>query len=324
MSLEGWTTEFVLYRETVPGGVKTGPAWRPPGVRGVLVAPQVGAKFERQTAHGVTAGQTTLHQKWEVAFSREFGVDTMLDWWLLALVAGGTSTSPDTPTPGYDTTVRQTRTSPALASFGLDCLLPDGNRRRIRGMVPSRLEWTIQGGKVVREDVAFQALRNVELEEADMWPAEFAESHRIVSALNVQHALTFTTGAWPNPAAEIIPTFASQIIFSRMVEPCHFDQDGYATRYEVKGSWDALGKSTLRCRPGEFDALLLRASLVQLWWKFTSPADPLRTMALHVRSGRAKLSDQVTVDRADIDNHLDWVATEGGAGLFTTTAVAPS
>jgi hypothetical protein len=312
--MNGWATELALYRTNGAFGSLVGSVLRPQGIENAsLTAPQVDT-HRRRDVFGFTVDVATLRQAWELTLTRESGVDLTADWWLEALAPYLTNTAVDAPTAGYTTTTRVARNDAALPYWNAEVKLADGTCRQLAGMTPSRIEWIVQAGRLVAEQIVFSVLQNLPMADG----ARLAESARVlrrpVTALQAAHAFKFGS-TWNDPAAYRVATFSTQFIFSRDVTPCAFGPDGLATRHEVTGGIELVGKTMVRAPAGFYDQATDAAVDARMWWQFTDPSDPSRTNQIEAQT-KAKTGDITLVDQEQIEVTVDWLTVATPSGLF--------
>lgn len=307
---DGWLAEMRIYREDTTLGDKVGDTIRPAGLRGAVINARALGRFARVDAWGHTSGGRTLHGFHTLSWTREFNLDGTTEMLLEAMRS-------DSPTAvvtgGFSTTTKGTASALGIPSFGASVKLVDGRFYRLRGMTPTKIEWVIQGRRAIIEEATFAVLRIDQ--DTGLDAAVEQPGHRITAAHHARHALSLSGLSWPDPTADVLPTFQSQLIFTRDASPVQYDPLGRPTRYEITGHWELVGKTEMRRIPGLSE--LTTGRTAKMWWEIASPADTEE--ALTIRADRAwmRLNQQPVLGKGQIDTSVDFMAAENGA--FTAT-----
>lgn len=319
--MNGWATKLALWRTAGAFGGQVGDVMRPPGIESASITTQVETHKQRD-AMGFTAAAITLRQSWELTVAREHGVDALSDWWVEMLAPYITGQAVDSPVLGYTTTSRVARNDTALQYFNAQVQLADGTTRLLAGMVPSRVELMIQAGRLVSEQITFSTLQNLALATGSMLAEVVVPAIHRTAGIQARHALQIGS-TWNTTAlAALQSTFSTQLIFSRDVTPCAFGPDGLATRHEVVGGWELVGKSLVRAPAGLYAAYTDAAVDARMWWQLTDPGDANHVWTLDVLT-KAKTGDQTLLDAEQIEINLDWLtmAAPTGTLMFQTTKI---
>lgn len=299
--MNGYPTQFSLWQESAPLGAQTGDAWRPPGITEVSFTPDVATQW--QTADVLRGAQADkgLHQAWGVTISREVKHSAYDGLWLNAISDGVVTSAGGTDTRDIIDNV----TPP---TFGCEFILEDGNQRRFLGMALAHLEWTIESGRIVREEASFAVLQDA----AFVGSLRTTERALAASIGGLQARHYFKPGtSWTGPdyTGNRVIAMSSQIIFDRRVSPCQFNAWGKATRHDYAGGWDVLGRT--RVQVPESWAQLLKTTRCKAAWRIGQPTDYILIEA----DVEARLSGHPILGVGQIDHLLDWRAVRAGRSL---------
>lgn len=296
-----------MWRETTPLL-----RFRPPGVSTVVLSPRTLTAWERRDVFGHTTDSTTTLQAWTVRFQRQLSVDHLTGELIRAIVS-----APIAGTDSLSGAINQDEIKSPL-TWGLEVVFPNGVARRLTGLALKKWEILCQSGRTGVEEIELVALAAEDFAEAD-----FEEPRKILfkptSGPFISHSFdlgVYTGTSMTNPA-EKVPTFSSQLIFDRTIEPVQFTLEGRATRHAAS-PWDVTGKSMLRLAAGDYAECLDEAVQASLWWDIGTPGG---VDFLHVclPSVRAKILDQeVVADMAD--NDLEFLATAFRRGSLARIA----
>lgn len=300
--MNGYPTQFCIWKEEGLLGSKAGLAWRPTGVTAVDFRLLPASTWQvLDPLHGAKADDV-VHQAFEVSISREVKHSEYDALWLEA-ISDGVVTSAD----GTDT--RHIIDNVEPPTFACQFLLEDGNSKKIRGMSLASLEWTLESGRVVREEATFIGLQAEALGTLPDIEAVLAPG---LGGLEVQHYFKPGT-AWTggNMANDLVTAISCQLIFERDVKPCQWDAWGKATRHAYAGGWDFLGRSRVQV-PTRWDQLFSTTQCLAAW-RIGRPSDYILIEA----SVKAKLSGHPIVVQGQIDHLLDWRAVRAGRSLTT-------
>lgn len=323
MTYNAWTTQLSLWREASVLGSKTGLALRPPGITSLELTRETVSGYSTTDPHGAQSEGKVIHAAWTLTIQKEFSFGPWLDLMLEALRTEAASV---TSSGGFTTTARITRADAVTPTFACDFIAADGTARRLRGMTPRKIEWTIEAGRIISETIELGVLATNALAPASFTPLDVVQTHSPATAINCRHAIT-TSPAWtggdaPAPG-DYVPSFASQIILDREIEAVQFSEEGSPTRWQVNTAWRAAGASTIKLSTAQAAALAYTtapAPGIQLW---TITKD-LTLCTLEIPRCRFNLRTQHLLGNGFLDHGLEWIATGQGFPILKTTTVAAS
>lgn len=306
---EGWLSEITIHREATLLGSAAATPINPPGIRDAKFFPAAINRFARTDAWGNAHGGQAKQWTTTLQLTREFRLDPFAELLLEALRTDPPTTTDDGT---LETITRSARKgTAAIPTFGATVRTADGRHYRLRGMVPTKIEWILQGRRAITEDTSWSALVIEDasaLDDADSYP------HAITPAHYARHDIDFTTAPW-NPAESFTtPTFSCQLIFQREARAVAFTEAGQGTAWEHSGAWDILGKTETHHTPTLSQCTTGRTA--RLWWQIHNPLDQAETLQLWLPTATVKLSQQPLKVKGQVDVSLDFMAT---GGTYSTT-----
>ena len=306
--MNGWATSLAFWQENGLLGAQTGTAYRPPGVVDVAFRPMAVGSYEVKDILRATSQDIVLQQAFQITMRREPKVSGFESFWIDSVTDGVGITS--TP-PGYMVTTKQRVDNVAVPTFGIEFILEDGNQRRFTGCAVTRLEWTLEAGRIIAEEVEFIALRSVEF--AGALRAATVLALPTLSSLDCSHYFKPGT-AWTggNPDNDKVRTISAQLIFEREISACQFNADGLATRLAVSSGWDFLGKTRVQV-PTYWQSL---HNTTQSVARFRVGKGSFHQITANVE---AKLSGHSVLAVGQIDHLIDFRAIRpiGSRALYT-------
>lgn len=307
--MNGWSTELAIWEEVSPLGAQTGTAYRPPGIVQVNIQPRVVQRWQVIDPLRAIKTDDTLQRAWSVTISRQFDRSLFSSFWLNSI----TDTTPTIVayTIGivdYETQYRNLIDNPVPRTFGMEFITEDGNQRRVSGMAVQKIEYTIQSGRIVSEEVTLAAIKSEEFSGAVR--SYVVESHVVHSALLATFNLQVGTVWSGSHSAYRQTTFSSQLIFQRDLEPSQFDSTGTATRFAVNGGWEFLGR--IICRSPALWQQLHNATACLVQWTIGTNANYVDFQA----NAKVRLSSHAVLVNGQIDTNLDFQAYRFGRSLI--------
>lgn len=306
--MNGYATELAFWREQAPLGDQEGDAYRPPGLVDVAFRPIVAGSYESRDILRGLSESATLQQGWQISFSREPKVSGFENFWLDAICDGELITS---SIPGFTVETREKIDSPDMPTFGLEFVMQDGNRRRFTGAALSRIEWLVQSGRIIAEEVEFVALQS----ETFDGPVRDAVKLNLPPLTGLDASHYFTPGnAWPggDSSASKVRCLSAQLIWERQLAPAQFNAEGLATRHAITGGWDLVGRTSVT---------------VPRYWSQLHETAPImfrldigQSSKISVEfEGRAKLSGHSVLVNEQINHLLDIQAVRpmGSRAIYT-------
>lgn len=305
---EAWLTTFAIAREASILGAATGDRINVPGVRTIYAAPDVRKRFEVKNIFRRSKFNSVLHQAWTLTISREFATDAFADFWLDAIADGEGITADGT-------TTRQHRREREPLTFTADATLAGESdvARRFRGITLASVELIVQARRMIIEETTWSVLRNDDLPIADVEDGQTI-TRQPCTALDATGSLALGSGAW-TPAESPTAIFSGQIMASREISPCQFDEDGKPSRFNTNGPFELLGKAILSPEFGSLAELSQQAAACRLFWRIGKPSQRIE---FEIANGIAKASGTNILHSGDGTLPLDWMARTDGPGAFIT------
>lgn len=306
---ENWQNEIVIAKEASLLGSPDSPHFRPPGIRGLYLSPEVLRRLETKDIFRRVKENIIQAQAWSFTLSRHFALDAFSDLWLDA-VADGLGT-----TDG-DTTTRTAKSDRPPVTYTAD-IWGQGIESPVRlsGITLRRLELIIQSGRLIEEETEWAALRADPLDPEDISAAVEQPPQRPMAALKSSMALATGSGPW-TPTSYHRDTFSGQILLERDVEPVMYGEDGLPTRYAIDGPFQCLGRATCAPSLGNLYALMEEAVECRILWTF-APEDGQR-LEIELPSAVAKLTGTNIIADGSTEYPFDWLARSKGLGTFIT------
>lgn len=306
--MNGWATELAFWKESTLMGTQTGTAYRPPGVVDVAFRPMPAGRYEAADILRACNADVVTQQAWQITIRREPKVSGFESFWIDSITDGVATV---TTGGGYTITSKQRVDNVSVPTFGLEFVLEDGSQRRFIGCAVTRLEWTLEAGRILAEEVEFTALRS----------AEFTGSIRAATALNLpvlgsydcahyfKPGSAWTGGDFTNDKAR---TISAQLIWERTVDACQFNADGLATKLAVSTGWDFVGKTRVQV-PTYWQALHETTQSLARWRVGNGDFHQITATV------EAKLSGHSVLATGQVDHLIDFRAIRpiGSRALFT-------
>lgn len=307
--MNGWSTELAIWEEDSILGAQTGSAYSPPGITQIDVQPISVESWETIDPLRGRKTEETLRRAWRIRLIRQWDKNVFSDFWLTAMTdTNPTITSFVVGSTVIGQAVRNLIDNPTMRTFGMEFILEDGNQRRYSGMAVERVEYTLQSGRVIMEEVTLIALASEEF--AGAVRAYTAQAHVIHSGINAYFNLR-RGDTWGSPhSLDRQTTFSSQLIFQREFSPAQFNASGRATKFAVRGGWEFLGRVVTRSPTLWADFHDTTRCVAQ--WNFGTSTNYLDIQA----NVNARLSSHPILVNGQIDTNIDFQAFRYGRSLF--------
>lgn len=301
--MQGFATQFAFWRESDPLGAQTGTAYRMPGINDVSWQSEPAATWQvRDPLYGQTASSVIM-ESYRITLSREVKHSAYDSLWLEALTDGIVTTAADTDSRALIDNVE-------APTFGCEFTMDDGAQKRFIGMGLSDLEWTIESGRLVREQATFVALQCTDF-VGSVRDVTFPQGTSL-GGLQVRRFMKVGT-AWTGAdmTSDPVTSISGQVIFQRTIDAGQWDVWGKATRLSYKGGWDIVGRDLLQV-PTMWGALFSTASCLY-GLRVGTPSNFISVEA----QVSAKLSRQPIITGGQYDHSIDWAILRNGRSLVT-------
>lgn len=312
--MNGYATELAFWREEAPLGDQQGDAYRPPGIVDVAFRPVVAGSYEtRDILRGLSETVVT-QQAWQISMRREPKVSGFENFWLDAITDAVLSTEIEGE---YEVETREKIDSPDVHTFGLEFVLEDGTRRRFIGAALMRVDWLIQSGRLIAEEVEFTALQS----ETFAGDVREAVALTLPALTSLDASFYFRPGtAWPEGDAtkSKVRCMSAQLIWEREIAAAQFNAAGKATRHAITGGWDLVARASVT---------------VPKYWATLHETTPARMRLDFGRDSilsvecqtRAKLSGHSVLGTGQINHLIDMQAVRptGTRAIYTLKKYQP-